>query len=160
MRISQWRWLMSSLDSPGRGRILAMDNVSLDIRSKTMAAVRSAGNRSTEGALRARLVRAGIRGWRLNGNELPGCPDFVFGKCKLAVFVDGCFWHGCPKCGRLPSSNTQYWVAKVGRNKTRDKRVSAELRREGWHVVRIWEHQLRKSPRQAVDKILGVLLGT
>src|SRR5882672_8682048 len=107
-----------------------MDNVSPHVRSRTMAAVRSSRNRSTEWVLRARLVRAGFRGWRLNAKDVLGCPDFVFDEERLAVFVDGCFWHGCPSCHRPPSSNQEYWTQKVGRNKKRDRMASRELRRE------------------------------
>ena len=100
--------------------IWPMDNVSASVRSRTMAAVLCAGNRSTEWALRARLVRGGFRGWRLNAKDVLGRPDFVFDDERLAVFVDGCFWHGCPSCHRCPSSNRDYWIRKVGRNKSRD----------------------------------------
>jgi DNA mismatch endonuclease (patch repair protein) len=119
-----------------------VDNVSREVRSWTMAQVRSQRNRSTEWRLRAGLVRAGIRGWGLNPPDLPGRPDFVFRKEWMLVFVDGCYWHGCPKCYRRPSSNTDYWDAKVARNQSRDRKTTARLRREGWRVVRVWEHQL------------------
>jgi DNA mismatch endonuclease, patch repair protein len=107
-----------------------------------MAQVRSQRNRSTEWRLRARLIRAGIRGWTLNPKDILGKPDFVFAEQRLLLFVDGCYWHGCPKCYRRPSSNTAYWDAKVARNRNRDTKATAQLKREGWHVMRIWEHQL------------------
>lgn len=120
-----------------------MDTVSQETRSRVMAQVRSQRNRSTEWRLRACLVRAGIRGWKLNPIDVPGKPDFVFQDKRLAVFVDGCYWHGCPKCYRRPSSNTEYWDAKVNRNRNRDVKTTAELRRCGWRVLRIWEHELK-----------------
>ena len=119
-----------------------MDNVSREIRSFTMAQVRSQRNRSTEWRLRGSLVRAGIRGWQLNPSDIAGKPDFAFREERLLVFVDGCYWHGCPQCYRRPSSNRAYWDAKVARNRARDVKTSARLRREGWRIVRIWEHQL------------------
>jgi len=134
-----------------------MDNVSRQVRSRTMAAVKSTGNRSTERVLRAHLVRAGFRGWRLHAKDVAGCPDFVFDEARVAVFVDGCFWHGCPSCHRPPSSNQEYWTKKVARNKARDRRNSRLLRKDGWTVLRIWEHALRANPRAVVRKIHGMM---
>ncbi len=122
-----------------------------------MAAVRSTGNRSTEWVLRAHLMRGGFRGWRMNAKDVVGHPDFVFDEKRLAVFVDGCFWHGCPACHRPPSSNQEYWTQKVGRNKKRDRRVSRELRRDDWVVLRIWEHELRCASHSVMRRILKAL---
>jgi len=110
-----------------------------------MAQVRSQRNRSTEWRLRSALARAGIRGWTLNAADLVGKPDFVFPIRRLVVFVDGCFWHGCPKCQRIPSSNVPYWDRKIERNRIRDRAVNTSLRRSGWRVLRIWEHQLERT---------------
>ena len=107
-----------------------------------MAQVRSQRNRSTEWRLRARLIRSGICGWQLNAPDIPGKPDFVFRSERLLLFVDGCYWHGCPKCYRRPSTNRDYCDAKVARNRARDTKTSARLKRDGWRVIRIWEHQL------------------
>lgn len=109
-----------------------------------MAAVRGKNTRSTERRLRAKLVAAGIRAWRYQATNLPGKPDFVFPRKLIAVFVDGCFWHGCPKCYRRPSSRRCYWDAKLAANKARDRRVTRTLRRMGWQVVRVWEHELAR----------------
>ncbi len=130
-----------------------MDPMTKEQRSRNMAAIRSTGNRTTEVALRYRLVRAGIRGWRVNPRDVEGKPDFVFDEIGLAVFVDGCFWHGCPKCYRPPKHSRPYWRGKLERNTARDKRVSARLRRQGWSVLRIWEHTLKKNPASAVARI-------
>jgi DNA mismatch endonuclease, patch repair protein len=119
-----------------------MDSVSRETRSRVMAQVRSQRNRSTEWRLRSALVRAGIRGWTMNPAGVVGKPDFVFPEPQLAVFVDGCFWHGCPRCKRIPSSNTLYWGPKIERNRNRDRRVGKTLRSGGWKVLRVWEHQL------------------
>ena len=92
-----------------------MDTVSPETRSRVMAQLRSQRNRSTEWRLRASLIRAGIRGWTLNPMDIPGKPDFAFREERLLLFVDGCYWHGCPRCYRRPSSNTDYWDAKVAK---------------------------------------------
>ncbi|MCC6365400.1 MAG: very short patch repair endonuclease [Bryobacterales bacterium] len=118
-----------------------MDTVTPEIRSTVMARVKSQRNRSTEWRLRSALVRAGICGWTLH-SDLPGKPDFIFETERLIIFVDGCFWHGCPKCKRMPSSNTDYWSVKIARNRKRDRVTTALLRRDGWTVLRFWEHQL------------------
>lgn len=111
-----------------------------------MALVRSKGNRATELKLVTLFRVAGITGWRRN-QSLPGKPDFVFRAEMLAVFVDGCFWHGCARCYRRPSSNREYWDAKVQRNRARDLEVTATLKSKGWRVLRIWEHELKDIER-------------
>ncbi len=115
-------------------------------RSEVMGLVRSNRNRSTELRLISIFRELGITGWRRN-QDLPGKPDFVFRARKLCVFVDGCFWHGCPKCYRRPASNQNYWDAKIQRNKGRDREVNWKLRARGWLILRIWEHQLRLADR-------------
>jgi DNA mismatch endonuclease (patch repair protein) len=133
-----------------------MDTVDQKTRSRIMASVKSSGNRSTEKRLRSALIRAKIRGWRIQVRELPGTPDFVFEKEHLIIFVDGCFWHGCPYCYRRPNTSRKYWDDKVQRNISRDKKVKAKLRREGWSVIRVWEHELSNLP-QVIHRILRKL---
>lgn len=111
-----------------------------------MRAVRATGNRSTELKLIALFRAAHITGWRRKV-RLFGRPDFVFSSLRVAVFVDGCFWHGCPRHLRSPASNVDYWAKKIARNRSRDVLVSRQLRREGWRVIRIWEHELRQPDR-------------
>jgi DNA mismatch endonuclease (patch repair protein) len=111
-------------------------------RSEQMSRVRSRNNRSTELRLIAFFKRRKITGWR-RSHRLYGKPDFVFPRLRLAVFVDGCFWHGCPKHGRTPKSNLSFWVPKLAANRKRDRIVNSQLKRTGWRVVRIWEHELR-----------------
>lgn len=111
-------------------------------RSEVMSRIRGTGNRTTELRLAALFRALGITGWRRH-QTLPGRPDFVFRKLRLAVFVDGCFWHGCPAHGTRPRANARFWRTKLERNRTRDREVGRELRRRGWRVVRIWEHELR-----------------
>src|SRR4051812_26551035 len=93
------------------------------------------------------LVRAtGITGWRRH-RRIFGKPDFVFEKAKVALFVDGCFWHGCPRCMRIPASSASFWRIKIQRNLRRDKKVSYRLRKEGWKVVRVRECHLKTPAR-------------
>lgn len=136
-----------------------MDSVSPEIRSRVMAQVRSKRNRSTEWRVRAFLIRAGIRGWTVNPPHIPGKPDFVFSMQRFAVFVDGCFWHGCPNCRRIPSSNVEYWSRKIERNRHRDRVVDATLRRQGWRVMRLWEHELGSAEliTRRIKKMLALL---
>jgi len=111
-------------------------------RSAVMARIRGTGNRATELRLIALMRTHGITGWR-RGSRLPGRPDFVFGTRRLAVFVDGCFWHGCPRHYARPKSRRAFWDAKIAANRARDRKVARELRARGWTVLRIWEHALR-----------------
>lgn len=125
-----------------------------------MAAVKSKGNLSTERAV-ARLFRANkIKGWRRHLAAIPGKPDFSFLSAQLAVFVDGCFWHGCRTCRRnmKPSTNSVYWIKKIQRNKTRDRKINAELHRAGWRAIRIWEHEVAKAPEKITRKIQKTLI--
>jgi DNA mismatch endonuclease, patch repair protein len=115
-------------------------------RSEVMSLIRSRGNRSTELRLLAVFRENGITGWR-RGQKLTGSPDFVFRRERVCVFVDGCFWHACPKCYRLPASNRAFWEAKAERNRARDRAVTRELKRRGWRVLRIWEHELKVKNR-------------
>lgn len=119
-----------------------------------MAAVRSRGNRGTELALVKLFRAARIKGWRRHA-KIPGRPDFVFPKQRVAIFVDGCFWHGCKQHCRRPSSNTTYWEAKITRNMERDQITRAALRKQGWKVVRIWEHEFKKGA--PIAKVLKAL---
>jgi len=134
------------------------DWLSREQRSRNMASIRSKGNRTTEWAFRQLLGEAKISGWRRHV-DLPGKPDFAFRSQRLAVFIDGCFWHGCPRCYRLPEDNRGYWKAKVDSNRARDRRRTKELRSLNWRVLRIWEHAL-ESPsgrRRVVAKLLESL---
>jgi DNA mismatch endonuclease (patch repair protein) len=115
-------------------------------RSKLMAAIRSSGNKNTELKLVSIFKSHGIIGWRRN-LLIFGKPDFVFRKQKVAVFVDGCFWHSCRWHCRMPKSRREFWTSKISKNVDRDRRVNALLRRQGWRVVRIWEHALDNPTR-------------
>ena len=112
-------------------------------RSVLMSHIRSTGNATTEKKLLLLLRAAGIRGWRRR-SSLPGKPDFIFSKAKVAIFVDGCFWHG-HSCNRnlTPTKNSSFWTEKIRRNQRRDRQVGRLLRSMGWQVVRIWECRLK-----------------
>lgn len=127
------------------------------IRSANMRAIQSHGNHSTEWRLRSLLIRNGVRGWKIHSRGFLGTPDFAFPHSRVVVFIDGCFWHGCPTCGHIPKTNRDYWTAKIGRNRKRDKRYSKELRRQGFKVVRIWECTLRAQPQRCLQRILTAL---
>ena len=110
-------------------------------RSDVMSRIRGRGNKDTEVALVKLLRRHRITGWR-RYQPVFGKPDFIFWKARLAVFVDGCFWHGCPKHATRPVNNRAFWQRKLSSNKARDQVVNRVLRRAGWRVMRIWEHEL------------------
>jgi DNA mismatch endonuclease (patch repair protein) len=116
-------------------------------RSEVMSLIRGKGNKRTEGALVKIFKNQGITGWRRH-LKLVGKPDFTFRKQRLTVFVDGCFWHGCPKCYRAPKGNRKFWETKITRNRERDRKVNRELRKHGWRVLRIAEHSLKKKDRK------------
>ena len=120
-----------------------------------MAAIRSRGNKATELRLASILRAAGITGWRRH-QPLPGRPDFIFRRQRLAVFVDGCFWHGCRWHCRMPQSNRAYWKNKIARNAIRGRATNQTLRKAGWRVVRVWEHSLQ-SPLAVLTRITSEL---
>jgi DNA mismatch endonuclease (patch repair protein) len=129
-------------------------------RSALMSRIKGRGNSSTE-VVFARLLRQNsITGWRRH-MSLPGSPDFAFPAHKVAIFLDGCFWHGCPRHFKAPSSNRRFWSEKIRRNRARDRRDSRRLRSAGWRVVRFWEHDLKASTRATLaSRLLHALKGT
>jgi len=131
------------------------DTLSKSKRSQVMAAVRSSGNKATELKLISIFRANSISGWR-RGASLFGKPDFVFKRERVAVFVDGCFWHGCRLHYRMPRSNRLYWRRKKARNAARDRLVNQRLRDSGWRVLRIWAHALR-SPELIARRIISRL---
>ena len=126
-------------------------------RSEVMSKIRSRGNKDTELALIRLFHRHHITGWRRH-QDVFGRPDFLFRRNRLALFVDGCFWHGCPRCYRRPKSNRKFWDDKIERNRERDRKVSRELRRLGWRVIRIWEHDLVRRGGTVVRKVQTAIL--
>ncbi|MGA2557276.1 MAG: very short patch repair endonuclease [Verrucomicrobiota bacterium] len=129
-----------------------------------MARIRSRGNRETEVALAKLLRRHAITGWRRHWvirksgrRRFAVRPDFVFRKSRTAVFVDGCFWHGCPRHATRPKNNRAFWRRKLAANKKRDRLVTRTLRKAGWRVVRIWECALRRRPEGCVERLKAKL---
>lgn len=123
-------------------------------RSEIMASVRSRGNISTEIYMLNVLRKHGLKGWRRHW-KIQGKPDFVWPKFKIALFLDGCFWHGCPTCLKMPKSNVKYWNEKIKGNKERDKRVSKHLRSMSWKVIRVWECRItQKSTLRRIKTLL------
>lgn len=117
------------------------DIMSPAARSALMSRVRDRDTKP-ELSLRRALWRRGYR-YRLR-YPVPGKPDLVFPGPRVAVFVDGCFWHGCPVHGTTPASNTAFWNEKLSRNESRDREVTRELLETGWTVLRFWEHHVER----------------
>jgi len=120
-------------------------------RSHCMSRIRGK-NTKPELALRKALWAAGLR-YRLH-YKIAGTPDIALPRYRIAVFVDGCFFHGCPQHGTKPKNNADYWRTKIRKNKARDRRVSSELSSQGWKVLRYWEHDVRKNIEAVVASIL------
>jgi len=123
-------------------------------RSKVMSCIRSKGNKNTELALIKLFRKNAFMGWRRH-QKIFGKPDFVFAKLKLAIFVDGCFWHCCKIHFRMPKNNKSFWAEKFSTNQKRDRLVTKTLRSMGWKVLRIWEHELTKKNEIKLTKKIG-----
>lgn len=131
-----------------------MDVKSKEARSKNMAAIKSRDTR-VELKLRKALFAAGFR-YRVN-YKITGKPDIVFVGKRVAVFVDGCFWHACPVCYREPENNREFWRKKISGNRERDLKVTRELEEAGWVVLRFWEHEVRKNTESVMEVIRTAL---
>jgi DNA mismatch endonuclease (patch repair protein) len=114
-------------------------------------------NTGPEIKLRKLLFSNDIRGYRIHF-DLPGKPDIVFSKKKIAIFVDGCFWHKCPVCFQEPETRKEFWMKKIQSNVERDKIVNTELENGGWTVLRFWEHEIKKNPSVVIKTIRDHLL--
>lgn len=125
-------------------------------RSSIMSKVKSCGNEATELRLIKIFDEFGICGWRRRVKVF-GNPDFTFPATRLAIFVDGCFWHGCRKHGGVPETNRAFWLNKFARNKMRDRLVTRTLQESGWMVLRIWQHELRK-PCKVANRVKQSLI--
>jgi DNA mismatch endonuclease (patch repair protein) len=120
-------------------------------RRLNMSRIRGS-NTKPEMLLRSALHLKGLR-FRLHRRDLPGCPDIVFPTARLAIFVDGCFWHGCPEHAVKPKTNAKFWADKLSKNKERDRKVMRTLEQQGWTVVRLWEHEIERDLAGAVVAI-------
>jgi DNA mismatch endonuclease (patch repair protein) len=151
-----------------------VDKISKAKRSAIMSRIRGRGNKRTEISVIQLFRKSGVKGWRRHQTIRfagSGCvasdgtifkpqvrPDFIFQKSKIVVFIDGCFWHGCKKCYRPPKSHKKFWSAKILRNLERDRFQSYQLKRIGWRVLRIWEHELlQKNMVRLLCRIQNVL---
>lgn len=123
-------------------------------KSEQMARVRSK-NTGLEVQLRRALWASGLR-YRVHA-DLPGTPDVAFPSARVAVFIDGCFWHGCPEHYTPPARNAEFWRRKLERNLERDRRADAELAAFGWAVLRVWEHELHEDIDRVVAKIRAAI---
>jgi len=127
-------------------------------RSRVMRQVKSKGNKSTELRLIRLFKENKITGWRRN-YPTKGHPDFIFLKERVAIFVDGCFWHGHDCRNTRPKENAEYWQRKREANILRDTAVTYSFEKRGWQVIRIWECQLTKAKAHEVIRIIYMALG-
>ncbi|HZV33196.1 MAG TPA: very short patch repair endonuclease [Verrucomicrobiae bacterium] len=124
-------------------------------RSQRMSLIRSKGNKNTELRFIILLRNHRISGWRRN-QPITGKPDFIFRKQRVAVFVDGCFWHGCDKHCRKPKTRRDFWLPKIAKNVERDNFVNRALKTRGWKVLRVWEHSL-ENPGRVLRRLQTIL---
>ena len=142
-----------------------MDHLTPQQRHKTMAAIRNKDTKP-EMIVRKELWRRGFR-YRLNHKRLPGHPDLVLRKYRTCIFINGCFWHGhlvesnkmeSSACCKIPSTNHEFWVAKIRRNKERDREEQKQLAAMGWHCITVWECELKPKVREQTLESLAFTL--
>ncbi|MCL5073656.1 MAG: very short patch repair endonuclease [Actinobacteria bacterium] len=131
-----------------------MTHLTKEQRSYCMSQIRSK-NTKAEIKLRKCLYGNGLRNYKIHNNVL-GKPDIFFSKKKIAIFIDGCFWHKCPKCFVRPKSKNEYWDKKIDKNVLRDKNVTKELKKLGFTVLRFWEHEIEKEIESCWAKFLKI----
>ncbi|WP_083260833.1 very short patch repair endonuclease [Microbulbifer aggregans] len=131
-----------------------VDVLSPEQRSYCMSQIKGAGT-TPELALRRALWHLGFR-YRIK-SKLPGKPDIVYPTLKVAIFVDGCFWHKCPKHYSPPKTRAKFWSDKISKNVARDKKNNVLLKKRGWTVVRFWEHEIRDSLEDCVVTVVRAL---
>ena len=127
-------------------------------RSYNMSQIKGK-NTKPEIRLRKELLSKGLKGYRIHKN-ITGKPDIIFPKQKIAIFIDGCFWHRCPVCYKEPKTNSKFWSEKIESNKLRDKKINVQLKKKGWRVLRFWEHEIKKDVSGCADKIKKVISQT
>lgn len=125
------------------------DTFSKKNRRKTMQAIKSK-NTKLENLIIKELWKKGYR-FRRNVQNLKGKPDIAIKKYKIVIFIDSCFWHGCKLHCRIPSSNKDYWIKKIERNRNRDKEITEYYINNGWHILRIWEHQIKEDFQDIIN---------
>lgn len=131
------------------------DIMDCETRSRLMSRIRGKDT-GPEVLLRRALHRRGVR-FRIHGKGIPGRPDIFWKGRKIAVFIHGCFWHGCPTHYVRPTTNASFWRDKLKANEARDQRVRNELSANGWQVIEFWEHEVVDSLEQCADKIMARL---
>lgn len=131
--------------------IILTDNLSKDDRRKNMQAIKSISK--LEDIVAKELWKNGIR-FRRNVSSLKGKPDIAIKKYKVVIFIDSCFWHCCPEHGNIPKTNIEYWTKKLARNKQRDIEINQYYIQQNWHLVRIWEHELKQDFQKTIKKII------
>jgi DNA mismatch endonuclease, patch repair protein len=129
-----------------------MDNLTSAQRAKCMAHIKRKDTKA-EIVFRKAIWHTGTKGYRIDVN-LPGRPDLFFPRYKLAIFIDGCFWHKCPECFVKPKSNQDYWLPKIERNVERDRENEIELRKKGIKVIRFWEHNINKNLDSIIEEFV------
>jgi len=127
-------------------------------RSEQMARIKGR-NTTPERRLRAVLWASGMR-YRLRARTPVGRPDIVFPGARVAVFIDGCFWHGCPLHYVTPRTRRQFWAEKLAANVERDRRLTLKLEEQGWRVVRVWEHEVEDDVEEVAARIEAIVRGT
>jgi len=133
-----------------------IDTLTIEQRRRCMSSVRNK-NTGLEMKLRRALWKAGLR-YRVNF-KLLGKPDIVFPKRKLAIFIDGCFWHGCPIHGTSPETHAEFWKTKIKANIERDLQVTSQLKNMGWLVIRVWGHEIKECLDVVIKNITESLHG-
>ena len=113
-------------------------------------------NTKPELAIRKILWSNGVR-YRIHNKRILGTPDISIRKKKIAIFIDGCFWHGCEKCYKEPSNNTEFWKNKIQNNKDRRKKVKKTLKSNHWNALEFWEHEINKNPNLVANKIFKLM---
>ncbi|HDR4914390.1 TPA: very short patch repair endonuclease [Bacillus cereus] len=129
------------------------DKITREQRTQNMKAIKSQSN--LENSVSKAIWNKGFR-FRKN-SKLFGKPDIAIKKYKVVIFIDSCFWHVCPEHGNIPKSNQDYWSKKLARNQERDKEVNDCYRQSGWHILRIWEHELKKNFDETIEKIISFI---
>ena len=128
-----------------------------EITSKIMSRIKGK-NTKPEIILRKEMWKNGIKGYRLHWNKAPGRPDIAFPGKKVAIFVNGCYWHRCPSCNPpLPKTHQKFWKEKFEKNKKRDKKKINDLQEGGWRVLVIWECKIKENIDECLNKIKEVL---
>lgn len=130
------------------------DIMSKEQRSKTMGAIRAQSK--LENIFTKSLWNQGLR-FRKNVRKLKGTPDIVIQKYRIVIFVDSCFWHGCPIHFKRPKSNQEFWDTKITRNRERDKEVDEYYIGKGWNLKRIWEHQIRSDLEGVTEETMDFI---